>query len=212
MLTIKKGLLLVIGLYLCTLGTVLSIISSIGITPINTVPYSVNIRFPVLTLGHWTMIMNFLFIILQILILRKDFKLKQLFQIVIVVILGYFLDVNNALFANIQVNAYLMQLILLLAGTILMALGISVVCQANVPMNAGEALVNAISIKSNIPFGNCKVIFDVILVLITIIFSYLAMGKIEGIREGTIIMALLTGLFIKFFNDKLSFLYQPAYN
>jgi len=162
MLTVKKGLLLLIGLYLCALGIVLSIISSIGITPINTVPFSVNIRFPVLTLGQWTMIMNFLFIILQILILRKDFQLKQLFQIVIVVIIfGYFLDVNNTLFANIQVNAYLMQLNSLLVGTILIALGISVVCQANIPMNAGEALVNAISIKSNIPFGNCKVLFKV---------------------------------------------------
>ena len=210
MIKVKKGMLLLIGLYLSALGIVLSIVSSIGITPINTITYAVNMKYPTLTLGEWTMILNYTFIFMQILILRREFKFKELFQIVIVIIFGWFLDVNNLLLANLQVDAYIMQFILLLIGTVLMALGISVVIKANGPMNPGEALVNAISIKSKISFENCKIIFDVSIVLIKIIFSYLSMGTIEGVREGTIIMATLTGLFIKYFNKKLVFLPKSA--
>lgn len=52
-------------------------------------------------------------------------------------------------------------------------------------------------------FGFLKIALDVVMVLIAIVLSLIFFGRIEGIREGTVITALLVGLFVKFFRQLL---------
>lgn len=102
----------------------------------------------------------------------------------------------------IPVNNYIVRLVLVVTGVVILAFGISLSVIANVIMNSGEAFVKAISDKSNKNFGNIKIGFDICCVIIAIIMSLiLFQGKIIGTREGTIISALITGLFVKFFTN-----------
>ena len=64
-------------------------------------------------------------------------------------------------------------------------------------MNVGEALVNVISQKLNKNFGTVKVVFDITIVVLSIILSFVFFGKLMGTREGTIITACLTGTNVK---------------
>lgn len=75
---------------------------------------------------------------------------------------------------------------------------------ANVILNSDEAFVKAIVDTTGLEFGNVKVAFDVICVMISIILSFLLFdGKIVGTREGTIIAALCTGFAVKFWTSHL---------
>ena len=57
-----------------------------------------------------------------------------------------------------------------------------------------------------------KVAFDVSMTVIAAILSFVFMGKLVGVREGTIIAALLVGFIARFIGRKLSFLPDKIFN
>ncbi len=73
-----------IGLFFVAIGVALSIKSNLGIAPISAPPYVMDLwgGFKIgghaLTIGEYTIIMHMIFILLQIVLLRKDFKLEHL--------------------------------------------------------------------------------------------------------------------------------------
>jgi uncharacterized membrane protein YczE len=67
-------------------------------------------------------------------------------------------------------------------------------------MNPGKGLVKAIAEKTHRRFGIVKVHFDPTLVLSTARISLAAFGSIRGLREGTVISAILAGYIILAFS------------
>lgn len=65
--------------------------------------------------------------------------------------------------------------------------------------HSGEAFVLALSIVLRKPFSSMKIANDVTLVVLSCVLSYLALGYLFGVREGTILSALTVGLFVRFF-------------
>ena len=104
----------------------------------------------------------------------------------------------------IPVNTYPVRVVMVVIGIVILGFGISLSVIANVIMNSGEAFVKAISDTSHRDFGNVKIAFDVLCVLIALVLSLIFFDfTIVGTREGTIISALLTGVVVKFFSSKL---------
>lgn len=99
-----------------------------------------------------------------------------------------------------------MKLVVLLIGCGILGLGVSLEVIANVLMLAGEAFVQAVCLKFKKEFGIVKICFDCSLMILAVIFSLIISGKVLGVREGTIVAALVVGLFARFFNKKLSFI------
>ena len=91
-------------------------------------------------------------------------------------------------------------------GCIILGLGVSLEVIANVVMLSGEAFVHAISQKKKKEFGWEKIGFDCTLMTLACITSLLLSGGVTGVREGTIIAALLVGIVARYFNHKLTFL------
>jgi len=181
-------------------GIALMVQGRLGISPISSFPYVFSVRFPQISLGTFTMILNLLLITGQILILRREFTLIQFVQFPITLLFGLFVDVSKWMLSVILPQAYWQQLLVFLFGCVVLALGVSLAVTAGVVMNSGEAFIAAVSRKSGLNFGTVKVLFDVTLVLLAILFSFLFMGRLEGVREGTVIAALLSGFIIRFFN------------
>ena len=101
-----------------------------------------------------------------------------------------------------------MRLLLVVIGTVILGLGITLCVIANVIMNSGEAFVKAISDTIHKNFGSIKIFFDVACVILAVILSLIFFDfKIVGTREGTVIAALCTGLVVKFFSKLL---HDPA--
>lgn len=159
-----------------------------------------------MTIGQFTFLMNLLFIIFQILLLRKKFKVIQLLQVVVAFIFAYFTDFTMELFSWINVTSYPAQVGLFVLSCLILALGVSIEVTADVVMMAGEGVVSAISKVTKKEFGKLKVAFDVTLVVCGFLFSFILFHRLNGIREGTVLAALLVGTLVRLMNKSLSFM------
>ena len=194
---LKRYLLLLVGLSIMAFGVAFSIKASLGTSPISSVPYVVSLFTP-LTVGTATITMHCVFILLQILILRKNYHPIQLMQLPVAFFFGYLTDFGVWAVQGISCNTYWQQWIICLIGILLVAVGVSFEVKAGVVVLAGEGVVLAIcKVLPKVKFGYMKVGFDVTLVVIACILSIVFTGRLQGVREGTVAAALLVGLIAK---------------
>ena len=88
---LKRYVIFLIGLFINSLGVSLITKADLGTSPISSIPYVLSLNFP-MTLGQFTIIFSILLIIIQLFILRKNFKAEHLLQIPISILFGYFID------------------------------------------------------------------------------------------------------------------------
>lgn len=192
----KRFILLCSGLIIMAIGVAFSIKAGLGTSPISSVPY-VTAKISGLSVGITTIIMNALFIIIQICILNKEYDWFQLLQFPAAILFGSTIDIAVLFIDFISISSYWQQWILCILGIIFLALGICFEIQANLVTTAGEGVVLAICKVFPIKFGNMKVIFDITLVTLSVLLSIIFLGEPTGVREGTIAAAILVGLITK---------------
>lgn len=201
---IKRYFLLIIGVFFIGLGIAVSKRSNLGISPVSSVANVLSLRFDFFTVGTWLMLWNCLFILIQIAILRKNFKPIQLLQFPISLLLGLFTDIGVAMVSYLSAVSYSERLSLVLVGMVILALGITLSVISDTVMNVGEAFVDVVSRVLNKSFGGVKVLFDVGCVATSVILSLIFFnGTVVGTREGTLITACLTGFVVKWMTKKL---------
>src|SRR3954468_14897188 len=198
---IVKGYgLLLSSLLIMGAGISLVTLANLGTTAISSLPYVLSFVFP-LSFGAFTALMNITFVFIQILITKKEFPKEQYLQFLVGPILGLSIDLSMYLFSFLQTSTYLLQVIMLLSGCILLAFSTVLQLEANVVNNAGEGLVKVLAMKAKKKFGDMKLIVDVSIVVVAVVISFLGLGEIRGIREGTIVSALIVGPMVKFFRQ-----------
>ena len=89
---IKRTVFLCLGLIIMAFGVAFSIKAALGTSPISSVPY-VTGAISGLSVGTTTIIMNTLFVLIQILILRRQYQWVQLLQLPAAVLFGMAIDV-----------------------------------------------------------------------------------------------------------------------
>lgn len=200
----KRYALFIFSLFVAALGVAVTKKGALGVSPISSVANALSIRFTVLSLGNWLIVWNCTLIAGQIALLRKNFQWIELLQIPLSFLFGYFTDFGMWLTEKIPTPHYAAQIAMVLLGTVILGLGISLSVIADVIMNSGEAFVRALSRTLKMDFGNVKIGFDISCVTLAVLLSLLFFhGAIKGTREGTIIAALCTGLAVKFFRNLL---------
>lgn len=188
-----------VGVAINSFGVAFITQAALGTSPISSVPYVLSLKFTP-TLGQFTFVFNLLFILIQFLLLRKDFPPIQFLQIVVNLFFSACLDVSMSLLSFLQPEHFLARLVCLLIGCAVLALGISIEVAPNVLMVPGEGTVKAFSIVTGKRFGSVKVIFDVTLILIAVVLSFLFFRGINGLGLGTIVSALIVGQIVNFIN------------
>ena len=201
---LKRYILLVIGLFFSAIGVAVTKRGDLGVSPISSVANVIAEKISFFTLGNWLIVWNCILILGQIILLRKKFHPIQLMQIPLSFLFGWFTDFGVLCVSFIPVDAYPVRLLMVVVGTVILGLGITLCVIANVVMNSGEAFVKAVSDTIRKNFGNVKIAFDISCVILAVLLSLIFFDfKIIGTREGTIIAALCTGLVVKCFS-KLS--------
>ena len=90
-------------------------------------PYVYSLGFP-LTMGMFTVILNIIFICLQMALLRRDYQWIQLLQLPVAMVFGAFTDLALYLVAsNIHVSNYPLQWLFCILSIALVALGVYLV-------------------------------------------------------------------------------------
>lgn len=201
---LKRYIIFLVGLFVNSLGVSLITKANLGTSPISSIPYVLSLNFP-LTLGNFTIIFSILLIILQLFILRKNFKLEHLLQIPISILFGYFIDLTMLLFSFVNPTAYIAKLIYLLIGCVILGFGVYMEVLADAAMLPGESFVRAIVQTWHREFGSTKVCFDVSMAVIAAALSFILAHRLDGVREGTVIAALLVGFLARQFGRLLAF-------
>ncbi len=202
---VTRYALFIVGLFCSGMGVALTKHGELGVSPISSVANVVSYRFDFFSLGTWLIIWNCVLILGQIFLLRKNFQLIQLLQIPISFLFGYFTDFGMWCVSFVPADHYVVRILFVIAGTIVLGLGVTLTVIANVILNSGEAFVKAISDITHCKFGNVKIGFDVSCVVMALVLSLVFFGfRIVGTREGTIIAALFTGVVVKFFQKRIT--------
>ena len=202
---LKRYLIFLVGLFVNSLGVSLITKANLGTSPISSIPYILSLNFP-FTLGNFTIFFSIFLIVLQLIILRKNFKLEHILQIPVSIIFGYFIDLTMILFSWVNPEAYIMKIVYLLIGCLILGVGVYMEVLADVVMLPGESFVRAIVLTWKTNFGTTKICFDVSMSVIAAVLSFVFAGRLDGVREGTVIAALLVGFIARLIGKKLAFL------
>lgn len=199
-----QHLLLLFSLYLMTLGVVLCVKSSLGSSVISSLPFVFSLagatgHVPEWTIGGYTIAMNFVLVLCQILILRRKFDPMQLFQLVIGFVFGWLIDLNMALTSVLECTTLPAQLLAQLAGCTIMGVGIAFEVRCGSVTMPGEGISITISQVTNRPFAKIKIWVDTTLVVLAVAGSYLFFGHWQWnvIGIGTLFAMLYVGLVVK---------------
>lgn len=205
----RRYLIFTVALFFSAFGVSLVTKSYLGTSPISSIPYVMSLNTP-LTMGTYIFILNMILIAAQMLMLGRrgivDKKIDLLMQIPVSVLFGVFIDVTMAMLGSYNPSVYVLKIVSLIAGCAVLALGISLEVVADVTMVSGEYTVQIASKRFKAQFGTMKIAFDVTLVVIAVALSFILSGHVEGLREGTVIVALLTGPFVRLISPWLDFL------
>ena len=201
----KKLFAFILGLFILAFGVSLSVKANLGVSPVSCIPYVLSLKSS-LTLGELTVLLNALFIVIQILLLRKKYPLIQLVQLPAVIVFGYFIDLSMSILVNVQIPTYPEQLVCCLLSCVVVAFGVFLEVKSALTYLPGEGLAITIVEVFEKEFGKVKVTIDTSLVIVGVISSFILAGQLQGIREGTIIAALIIGFLVKIYSKKFSIL------
>ena len=183
----------VLGLFILAMGVAVSINSNLGVSPVNSIPYVVSL-ITEQEIGLCVTGVFLLFILAQVAILRREFRPLQLLQIVFSALFGYFTNFTKGLLGDFTLPGYPGQLLMLAASILLIALGVSLYVEADLVPLPTEGLCLACAKKSGkLPFHSMKIILDCAMVATAAGLSLLFFHTLVGVREGTILTALIAG-------------------
>lgn len=194
----KRYLLFLAGLLLNGFGVAFITKAALGTTPIASIPYTLSLIIPALSLGNFTIIVSMILIVLQVIILRKKARpLDIILQVPISFLFGYVIDFSMLLLHGFSPDSYPAKFLSMLIGCVIIAFGAYFEVVADVTMLPADGFARAISKVSGKNFGTIKMITDSSQAVIALILGLIFLGKLAGVREGTIIGALLIGNIVK---------------
>ena len=198
----KRLTMYIVGLFMMTIGIAFSVKSNLGVSPVSSIPYTMTCIWGI-EMGKATIIFHCLLVLLQLLLLRKDFKLRNLFQILVGVMFGYFTTFCNwgVSFLPTPQNMVI-RIGLMLLSTLFIAFGIFLYMPPNIMPLAGEGAMQAVSEVSGIAFPKVKIGFDISMVLISLVSCLIFIKSLGSVGLGTIIAAVLVGAVLGFISKR----------
>ena len=192
---VRRMLVFAMGLLVISLSIGFITKASLGTPPISSIPYSLSLIFPSLTLGNFTIVYSLLLVFLQLVILGKQAdKINLGLQVIISFIFGYFIDFGLMVLGDFSPDVYWERIVCVLIGCCGLAFGVYLQIIADFTMVPGDGFAYALSVKiKRKPYRVVRVASDVTMIVIAAILGFVAMGNTGGVREGTVICALLIG-------------------
>ena len=193
-----------VGLFIMTIGIALSVKSNLGVSPVSSIPYTMTCVWGI-EMGKATIIFHAALVVIQILILRRNFKWINLLQVVVGIVFGYFTTFCNYLATFIPASDNIvLRLVLMLISTVFIAAGIFFYLPADLIPLAGEGVMQAVSEVTHIEFSKVKIGFDCSMVLISVVTCLICIHSLGSVGIGTVIAAFLVGINLGAINRALA--------
>ena len=203
--TLRRYIVFFLGLLTTSFGVAFVTKATLGTSPIAAIPYSLSLILPVLSLGTWVVLFNLLLIVIQVAIQRKDTNKFQVFlEVIMAFLFGYGVDLAMLFLRKLSPEIYGLKIPVLLIGCFILAFGAYLEVIADVVMLPGDAFVRAIARAVRKEYGTVRMISDITMSVIAAVLCLVFLHQLSGVREGTIISALLVGNLVKLYSRKLS--------
>ncbi|MEG2789725.1 MAG: hypothetical protein RR942_18100 [Romboutsia sp.] len=184
--SIKKIVRLLIGLFVCAFGIVLTINANLGLSPWEAFHHGISINLGI-TMGQASIGLGIIIIIIDI-VLGENFGLGTILNMLLIGVFMDFLMLNNIIPKS---NHWIIGFIMMFIGMFIIGLGCVLYIGAGYGSGPRDGLMIALQKKSNKPIKLIKMCIE----LFALIFGYLLGGSI-GI--GTVITTLVFGVFIQY--------------
>lgn len=200
-----QHVLLLISLYVMTMGVAVCVRSGVGSSVISVLPYVFESAgaggkgVPALTIGQYTYIMNAILVIGQIAVLRRRFEPVQLFQLLVGFVFGYLIDVNMSLTTWLTPTLLWEKAIAQFAGCCILGFGIAMEVRCGSVTMPGEGFPVAISTITGKPFPKIKICVDTGLVVLGVAACYAFFGAWQWniVGLGTLFAMFFVGMVVK---------------
>ncbi len=188
--------LMLAGIAVMALGIDVVVKADLGNSPISATPNVLALGFPAVSFGTFMLGWQCFLVLVQVALLRREFRLVDLWQIPISVFFGLCIDWFMALLGAAAPTTYLASWLWLAVGMAVLAAGIVMTVVSGTVMNCGEAVVQAVVRKTGARFGTVKVGFDLACAALAVLCALAFVGHLAGVREGTVACAALTGVVV----------------
>ena len=197
---VQRYMLFLIGLFIASMGVAFSTKAGLGTSPVASVPYSVSLVSDALTFGGWLNLLSVIQIIIQVILMRGKCNYVEIgIQTLLAFVYGYLTNFSCYLIRGLTAETYILQFTYMVASCFILALGIWIQLKGAVAMLPGEAMNRAISMVTGFKYENIKIFFDILYILISAAICMVFLGKLAGVREGSIIAAVAVGSIIKLY-------------
>lgn len=218
-----QHLLLLVSLFIMTLGVALCVKSMLGSSVISVLPYvfqeaGAGGLVPTLTIGEYTYIMNAILVVGQIGVLRRKFDPVQLFQLLVGFVFGMLLDFNMYLTSWLEPIAFWEKAVAQLVGCTVLAAGVALEVRCGSVTMPGEGFPVAVSRVLGMDFPRVKIAVDTSLVLLGIMACYAFFGEWQWhiIGIGTLFAMYYVGFAVRIIGHHLGWFdrllkYRPGF-
>lgn len=199
---LKRVLMTCLFVVVHAIGLALAMKGKVGILPYDSFVQTAS-DFSNIKVGTMIIIINTFFVLMQIIILKKDFKIIQFLQLVISSILGVVVNLFYYDIFSFEVNKYIFGLILFLISIPIQTFAIGGMMAVGLTTYPGEGFSLAVSKKSRFSFSVVRQALDVFMTLGALLITFFTNADLY-VREGTIIGAVVFSPLLGFFKDKLT--------
>lgn len=179
-----------VGVMILAAGITLNTKSLLGGSPVTTLPYIAS-ELTGISLGTASFISYCVMLVLQAVLLGKNFKPIQLLQIVVSVITSYFIEIFDKLMPAAE--GIILQGVFLVLAVVLIAIGASLMIAMQLISNPADALADVIGLVTKKGFGFGKNLLDALHIIIALAIGFFTGHPLLGIGVGTVVSMILTG-------------------
>lgn len=142
--------------------------------------------------GTFTMIMGVVIVLLQFIVLKKDFSPFRFLQLPGTIFYG---SIMNYLYYNVftfEISSYGVRVLLCVMSVVGMAVFLGITTCLNLVPTPTEAACYAITEKYHLNFGKLRLTVDITCIVISVLLS-LVFGLSMKVREGTVVGMVILG-------------------
>lgn len=195
---ISKCIIATLSVIIVGIGASLGLKAAVGVGAWDALSQSIaggiNIK-----VGTISMILNVSCVFIQLVILKKEFKLIHASQILVAVLIGVVVNfMFYEVYSSFTINNYLINIGLLLLGVLLCAIAVSFIMAIDFISFPLEACCMVISKKINKKFGAIRQLVDILSIVFALGLAFVFKQSIT-VREGTVIAMIVYGPMIDLF-------------
>lgn len=197
---LKNILLVIIAVVITAIGGSFTVKANVGVGAYEALNMNIN-QLTGIKIGTLAIALNMTCVLIQWLLLKKDFSFRQFLQVPVTLILGQVLNVMlYTVFANITIEQYWMKIAMVILGGLIAAIGVGSMMALNYINMPLEGACMAFSSRYGLNFGKVRQIVDVLLIASALLIAF-STNTAVTVREGTIISMFL-------FPPSMNFVYE----